>query len=371
MQDKKLKIGIIGTRGIPNHYGGFEQFAELLSVFLAKRNHQIFVYNSSNHPYKEKTYKGVNIIHKYDPEEKIGTAGQFIYDLNCILDSRKQNFDIILQLGYTSSSIWSFLFPKKSIIITNLDGLEWKRSKYSNFVKKFLQFAERLAVVKSDFLVSDSIGIQNYHTSKYKVDSKFIAYGSTVFNSPNDSLLKEYNLKPNNYNMLIARIEPENNIETILDGVVLSRTKEKFVVVGNYTRSSFSKKLVKKYEAYTNILFLGSIYNVEILNNLRYHSNLYFHGHSVGGTNPSLLEAMGCSCLIVAHDNEFNKSVLKENAFYFSNSEDVKNNLESINKSIAEEKITNNLLKIQEYYNSENINNLYLSYFYECLGQHK
>lgn len=371
MKNNKLKIGIIGTRGIPNHYGGFEQFAELLSVFLAENKHEIFVYNSSNHPYKEKTYKGVNIIHKYDPEEKIGTAGQFVYDLNCILDSRKRNFDIILQLGYTSSSVWSFLFPKKSTIITNMDGLEWKRSKYSNPVKKFLRYAEKLAVKKSDFLVSDSIGIQNYLSKKYKVASKFIAYGSTIFSNSDKDILKEYNLEAHNYNMLIARIEPENNIETIIDGVALSETKEKFVVVGDHTRSSFSKRLVKKYEANKNILFLGSIYNIEILNNLRYYSNLYFHGHSVGGTNPSLLEAMGCSCLIVAHNNEFNRSVLEDNAFYFSNPEDVKNNLESINKSTAEEKINNNILKIQEYYNSENINNLYLSYFYECLDQHK
>ena len=162
-----MKIAILGTRGIPNHYSGFEQFAEFFSVFLVEKGHDVYVYNSHDHLYQEKTFNGVNLIHQYDPEYKFGTFGQFIYDYNCIMDSRKRNFDIILQLGYTSNSIWFFLLPKKPIIITNMDGLEWKRSKYSKPVQQFLRFAERLAVKSSDFLISDSLGIQKYIDSKY------------------------------------------------------------------------------------------------------------------------------------------------------------------------------------------------------------
>ena len=110
-----MRIAIIGTRGIPNNYGGFEQFAEYLSVGLVNQGHEVFVYNSHNHSYKEDNWKGVNIVHCFDPEYLIGSAGQFIYDLNCIINSRKQDFDIILQLGYTSSSIWNRIMPKKSI----------------------------------------------------------------------------------------------------------------------------------------------------------------------------------------------------------------------------------------------------------------
>src|SRR5690349_15755847 len=120
-----MKIGIVGTRGIPNRYGGFEQFIEFVAPELVNRGHEVYVYNSSLHPYKEPTYKGVHIISKTDPENKIGTAGQFIYDLNCIRDSRKRNYDVILQLGYTSSSIWTFLYPSGSLLVTNMDGLEW------------------------------------------------------------------------------------------------------------------------------------------------------------------------------------------------------------------------------------------------------
>ena len=172
-----MRIAVLGTRGIPNRYGGFEQFAEFLSTYLVKGGHEVTVYNSGNHPYQESTFQGVQIVHCYDPENKIGSLGQFVYDFFCVKDSRKRNFDIILQLGYTSSSIWSFMFPKSSIIVTNMDGLEWKRSKYNKLVQSYLKFAERLAVKKSDFLISDSIGIQNYITKKFQRPSKYIAIG--------------------------------------------------------------------------------------------------------------------------------------------------------------------------------------------------
>src|SRR5450432_900655 len=126
-----LRIGISGTRGIPNHYGGFEQLAEYLSAGLAEKGHEVVVYNPHNHPYKEKRWKGVSIVHCYNPERITGTAGQFIYDLNCVMDARKRNFDVLLMLGYTSISVWERLFPKKSTIIFNMDGFEWKRKKYS------------------------------------------------------------------------------------------------------------------------------------------------------------------------------------------------------------------------------------------------
>jgi len=362
-----MKIGIIGTRGIPNHYGGFEQFAEHLAIFLVKKKCEVYVYNSSNHPYKENIFKGANIIHCNDPENKTGTIGQFIYDLNCILDTRKRDLDIILQLGYTSSSIWSFLFPKKPLIITNMDGLEWKRSKYTFLVRKFLKFAESLAVKHSDYLISDSEGIKKYIDDKYKEDSKFIAYGSKIVSEIDETVLEKFDVEKMKYNMLIARLEPENNVETILDGVALSDTENLFLVVGDYTNNSFGKTMKEKFKNYNKIIFLGSIYNNTELNSLRYFCNLYFHGHSVGGTNPSLLEAMGSGNLIIAHNNVFNKAVLKENAYYFYNSEDVTFYLKHKNKEFENAKIESNYTKIKEEYEINKINISYLSYFYECL----
>ena len=362
-----MRIAILGTRGIPNYHGGFEQFAEFFSAYLVDHGHEVFVYNSSTHPYKESSFKGANIIHCYDPENKIGTVGQFIYDLNCILDSRKRDFDVILQLGYTSSSVWGWMLPKKSVIVTNMDGLEWKRSKYSKQVRRFLKYAEKLAVKTSDFLIADSYGIQDYLKQAYQVDSEYIAYGATNFTSPDSKFLAEYNVEEGNYNMLIARMEPENNIETILDGVMLAERKTPFLVIGKNDVNPFGRYLTKKFEN-THIRFCGGIYNLEHLNNLRYYSNIYFHGHSVGGTNPSLLEAMSSGALIAAHENIFNKSILRGNAFYFKDESDVSEIIGNTDKTNHREFVVNNTAAIQNNYNWELINTKYLSYLLNCVS---
>jgi glycosyltransferase involved in cell wall biosynthesis len=353
-----MKIAILGTRGIPNNYGGFEQLAEYLSVSLVERGHEVYVYNSSLHSFKENNFKGVNIIHCFDAEDKIGTAGQFIYDLNCILDSRKRNFDVILQLGYTSSSIWSFLFPKQAKIITNMDGLEWKRSKYAYPVQLFLKQVENWAIHASNRLISDSLGIQSYIKNKYKKESMFIAYGAAVFNTPDVTVLEKHLLKKHNYFLVVARFEPENNIETIIKGYLKSNAKEPLILIGS-TQNKFGQYIKSTYKN-LNIQFLETIYDIEQLNNLRYFSKLYFHGHSVGGTNPSLLEAMASQALICAHKNEFNQSVLNDDALYFSDENDI---VKCINNEFTIELknkiILKNINKIETLYSWKSIVDAY------------
>lgn len=346
-----MTIAILGTRGIPNNYGGFEQFAEYLSKALVNSGHKVTVFNSHNHPYQSAEWNKVQIVHKFDPEFLLGSFGQFIYDFNSILYTRKENFDIILQLGYTSSSIWSFLFPKKSIVVTNMDGLEWKRTKYSRPVRKFLKYAEYLAATKSDFLVADSLGIKGYLTNEYGLYSEFIPYGAHAFTEPDHKALAQYNLEKYSYDMLIARMEPENNIEPILDGVVQANSGRDFLVIGR-TTTPFGKYLRKKFQKRSFIRFLESIYDLNVLNNLRHFSNLYFHGHSVGGTNPSLLEAMASNSLICAHRNPFNMSILGDDAYFFEDDQDVADILKRISRNANEKrKIDSNFLKIVTDYN--------------------
>ena len=367
-----MQIAILGTRGIPNHYGGFEQCAEYLALGFVNKGFDVIVYNSHNHPYQENEWKGVKLVHCYDPEYKWGTAGQFIYDLNCIRDLRKRNCDIILQLGYTSSSVWGSLLPrKKSIVTTNMDGLEWKRTKYSEPVKKFLLYAEKLGVKYSDYLISDSIGIQNYLTEKYNKDSTYIPYGAHLFTNPKPDVLGDYELTPYNYDMLIARLEPENSIEAILEGVNSARVGRPFLVVGKH-QTKYGEYLKEKFKNTTDIKFIGGIYDIEKLNNLRYYSNLYFHGHTVGGTNPSLLEAMASNSLICANGNPFNKYILNEDALYFSNSADVADVLKSVNKQsdIYKPFLANNSQKIQDLYSWDVIIDKYISHFIEISSRH-
>ena len=364
-----MKLAIIGTRGIPNCYGGFEQFAEYLAQFMVKAGNYVTVYNSHNHPYKQAKWNGVNIIHQRDPEYRFGTLGQFIYDLNCIRDCRKQSFDLILQLGYTSSSIWGRFLPKEATIVTNMDGMEWKRSKYNKYVQEFLKYAEKLAVKYSDFLIADSIGIQTYLIEKYGIDLEYIPYGADAVADPNPGMLEMFDLELWSYNMLVARLEPENSIEVILNAVKEENDGTRFLVIGNHN-TQYGRYLKKKFLSVPAIKFLGAIYDKNILDNLRYYSRNYFHGHTVGGTNPSLLEAMASEALICAHDNIYNRSILLENANYFNSEGDIIATLKSEDKfdPTNQRKILNNLHKIKTIYSWENINRRYEEFLESCLN---
>lgn len=349
-----MKIAIIGTRGIPNNYGGFEQFAQILSKGLVEKGCEVVVYNSHNHKYQKSEWQGVKIIHKYDPEFRIGLSGQFIYDLNCIINSRKQNFDVILQFGYTTNSVWYFLLPKKPKKICNPDGIEWKRSKYPAPVKKFLKFAERLAVKSNHKLVADSIAIQKYFEEKYHKKIYFVPYSADVFSNPDKKILENAGFSPYKYNMLIARFQSDNNLEPIIKGVLESKNDTPLVLVGNH-QNKFGEYLKQTYKS-EKIKFVGAIYDQNLLNNLRFFSKFYFHGHSAGGTNPSLLEAMACSCYIVANNNPYNRAVLEKNGSYFDSEKDVANFL-NLNKKKDDfrAEIQNNLVEIETKYSHQTI----------------
>jgi glycosyltransferase involved in cell wall biosynthesis len=367
----KLNIAILGTRGIPNYYGGFEHISEYVSAGLVKKGHSVTVYNSHNHPYTGDTWNGVRIKHCHDPEYKIGTAGQFVYDLNCILDTRKQNYDVILLMGYTSSSVWGPLYPKNSVIISNMDGLEWKRSKYSKPVQGFLKFAEKLAVKYSQYYISDSMVIKSYLQDKYNIDSRYIPYGADPYLEALHEQLTPVEAAKEDYFLLMARMEPENNIETILEGFNSSNSHRTFKVLGD-TSNRFGKYIEHRFANDERIEFKGAIFDTPKVHALQNNSYLYFHGHSVGGTNPSLLEAMASKALIAAHDNLFNKAVLHSDAFYFSDAEEVRNIVETVQRKEPESTmVNNNLHKIKSLFNWQTIVDQYENLIVESYQQFK
>lgn len=316
-----MKIAFISTRGIPNNYGGFEQFAEYISVGLAKRGHEVTVYSPHFHLYKENTYKGVRIKHIYSPETWMGSSlGSFFYDFASLRDAlKREQFDIIYEAGYTSIVPAYIYFNVKNIkhpiFTTNMDGLEYKRTKFNKWVQKFIFWEERMTVKHSHYLIADNMGIHDYYKEKYGKESKFLAYGADIYGDYDESLLAEFGLKAYDYYLLVARLEPENNIVMAVEGYLASKEKGKkpLIIVGK-TNTPHGRYLMEKYGNKEGIRFVGGIYDFEKLNSVRYYSFAYFHGHSVGGTNPSLLEAMASSCYILANDNIFNRAVLKKNA---------------------------------------------------------
>jgi glycosyltransferase involved in cell wall biosynthesis len=248
-----------------------------------------------------------------------------------------------------------------------MDGLEWKRSKYSRPVQRFLQYAEMLGVKYSDFLIADSVGIQKYLQEKYNVVSAYIAYGANLFEEPETSVLEQYGVLPMEYSLLIARLEPENSIETILKGVCAASSHH-FLVIGNHN-TRYGAYIKAKFSKHQQVKFIGSVYNLNHLNNLRYYSNLYFHGHTVGGTNPSLLEAMASNALICAQDNIFNRSILGDDAYYFASSDAIATLMyqadAQFKKAAAnQDKLWNNANKIRQNFAWPIIVDQYIAHFH-------
>ena len=333
-----MKIAFVSTRGIPNNYGGFEQFAEYISVGMAQRGHEVVVYSPKFHPYQESTYKGVRIKHIYSPETWMGSSvGSFFYDFASLRDAlKKEDFDIIYEAGYTSiipAYIWfNVKKRKRPIFTTNMDGLENKRSKFSPMVRRFLDWEEKMAVKYSHYLIADNMGIHDYYKEKYGKESKFLAYGADIHDDFKAEYLEEFGLKSEEYYILIARLEPENNIVMAIEG----------------------------------------IYDFKKLDSVRHFSKAYFHGHSVGGTNPSLLEAMAAGCFIFAHDNIFNRAVLKENAFYYPSADKVTEYLNRIDTIAEGSKIqytARNIEVIRNEYSWESLIDKHEKYFYWLLSQ--
>ncbi len=362
-----MKIVIIGSRGIPNNYGGFEQFAEFLSRSLIARGHDVWVCSPHYHYFKANRYIGVNIKHVFNPEKYIGTTGNFIYDFLCMKYAFGASADVILMLGYTTSSVWFYFFKnRKTVMVTNMDGMEWQRSKWSPVIKKLAKWFEKLAVKNCKYLISDHPVIQEYYQNEYDRSSFHIPYGANVFMHPDETILEKFSLEKRKYSMLIARLEEGHHIDEIIDGYLAAGRKEPFLVIGNYP-TKYGKKLSDKYKPYAQVRFIGFVYKMSVLNNLRYYSEYYFHGHSIGGTNPSLLEAMASGALIIAHANPFNKYILGDDGFYFNDTDEIKQILG--NKLPDEETrkmiVNNNYDKIRNNYRWDHVVNAYEKMFME------
>lgn len=374
-----MKIAFISTRGIPNNYGGFEQFAEYISVGLVRRGHEVVVYSPHFHPYREPDYKGVRIKHIYSPEKWIGSSvGSFFYDFLSLRDAlKKEKFDIIYEAGYTSivpAYIWfNVKRIKYPLFTTNMDGLEYKRTKFNRWVQKFVFWEERMAVKHSHFLIADNMGIHDYYKEKYGKESKFLAYGADIHEDYDEDILKEFGLEADGYFIVVARLEPENNLFMAIEGYLASGQygKRPLVIVGK-TNTPYGKHLVERYSDDRNIRFVGGIYDFRKLNSIRHYSYAYFHGHSVGGTNPSLLEAMASGCFILAHDNIFNRAVLGENALYYGSTDAAMEMLDGIDQAVSaykKEYTGRNLEVIRRDYSWEKLVDEHEEYFKWMLAQ--
>ncbi|MPX92118.1 DUF1972 domain-containing protein [Salinivibrio sp. VYel1] len=307
-------VSIVGTVGIPACYGGFESLAENLTLNV-KENIEYTVYCSSR-SYKEKPSTHNNTNLKYIPLKANGLQS-IPYDIWSLMSCCVNRPNVVVILG-VSGCIFLPLFRiiSKSHVVTNIDGLEWKRDKWGKWTRRYLKFSESLAVKYSDVIVTDNQAITDYVQEEYGVNSKTIAYGG-------DHAIRDIKVKKpdEKYALGLCRIEPENNVNMILEAFAQSSEKLKFV--GNWNASEFGRNLKKEYSIFENIDLIDPIYDLDELFKLRSCCSLYLHGHSAGGTNPSLVEMMHFGVPIFCFDCSFNRYSTEEKADYFSNSDDL------------------------------------------------
>lgn len=318
------KVAIIGTVGVPANYGGFETLVENIIGENASEGIEYTVFCSSK-SYKEQKaeYKGAKL--KYIGLKANG-AQSTPYDILSMTKTTNK-YDVALVLGVSGCiflPIFRLWFRNK--LIVNIDGLEHRRDKWGRFAKWFLRKSEAMAVKYADVIVADNKGIQDYVTETYHKDSALIAYGGDhverqVTDEVQDRVLKEYGIEKDDYAISVCRIEPENNCHVILEA--FSKTNKKLIYIGNWERSDYGKALKEKYSKFPNINIHNPEYDLDTLYALRSHAAMYIHGHSAGGTNPSLVEAMFFGKPILAFDCIYNRATTGHKAYYFKDSDEL------------------------------------------------
>ena len=313
------KIAVIGTVGVPAKYGGFETLVENIIGDNCSDGFEYLIYCSSKSYVRHlEEYKGARL--KYIPLKANG-AQSILYDIISVFYAINRA-DVLLILGVSGCLILPLvrILSHKKIIV-NIDGLEHRRDKWSPNIRKFLKFSEKTAVYNADIIVADNKAIQDYVSAEYGVNSTLIAYGGDHVlcdvSKIQDRILTQYQVKFEEFSFSLCRIEPENNVHIALEA--FARNGKKLLFVGNWNNSEYGKSLLEKYGSYENIKMLAPIYDLPTLNVLRSNCQFYLHGHSAGGTNPSLVEAMFFGKPILAFDCSYNRETTENKAHYFAN----------------------------------------------------
>lgn len=366
-----MKISFIGSRGVPAKYGGFETFVDEVSTGLKAKGYEVIVVGDAEQKEKMESideYNGVRLL--YSKYIKAKNLNLFYFESMMIA---MKHSDLIYCCG-TGAGYFAFLprwFGK--IFITNPDGIEWQRDKWSWPIKLFLKSLFYSAAKNSKYIVYDSKGIEKLFKEKYNrvKNGMVIEYGAYLnkyIDIDSQSVcetLNGYNLTPGKYHLVVSRLEPENNVEMIVRGFSLTRKKYPLIIVGNQLNTPYVKKL-KMYES-ESIRFIGGIYDKDALEIVRANAFSYLHGHSVGGTNPSLLEAMASKNYCVCHDNMFNREVVLDNGSYFSAEQDVSDILDFLedldNSAKYHAGREGAFNRVKDYYSWEKIIDRYDNYF--------
>ena len=314
---RSLSIAMIGTRGVPATYGGFETAVEEVGKRLVERGHHVTVYSRGAQD-RQREYLGMKLVHlPAVPRKQLETLSHT--GLSAVHAVARRKPDVAFVFNAANSPFLPLLRARGIPTALHMDGLEWRRSKWGARGKAYYRWAEQFGVRNADALIADAPGIADYYQQQFGVPTELIRYGAPILESAPENNVRDLGLEPGRYHLVVARFEPENHVREIVEGYRASDAQMPLVVVGSAPYAAAYTQAVHAAAAGdSRIRLLGAVYDQELLDALYLHAYTYVHGHSVGGTNPSLLRAMGAGTAVIAYDVGFNREVLNGRGWFFS-----------------------------------------------------
>ena len=311
-----MRIAIAGCRGIPALYSGFETAATEIGARLADRGHHVTVYCRRGYGTEsEQTYRGVHKV--YMPQLNLQVAETLSHTLVCLLHAFVHPPDVLLVMNPANGPLLVLPRLRGTPVAINVDGLEWQRTKWSRLGRRYLYFASWCCTRIASRVIADSRALQDFYRSTWRADSHYASYGASIEQSRDADSVRSYGVEPDEYFLVVARLEPENNTELIVRAFEGVETGKKLVIVGGTNYRSHYVERLKETTHDNRVIFPGPIYDQERLTALMCHSYAYVHGHMVGGTNPVLLRAMGCGARVLVLDTAFNIEVVGDAGLTF------------------------------------------------------
>lgn len=317
-----MKIALVGTRGVPAMYGGFETCVEEVGQRLAAMGHEVIVYcRTAKRDQPGPThYLGMKLVHHSAPARK--SLETLVHSGRAVGHILGHRVDAAILFNAANSPWLPVLKAARIPVATHVDGLEWQRARWGKLGRKYYRAAESLAVRLSDALIADAEGIQDYYTDEFGIATTLLAYGAPILEDGGSSRIAGLGLDAKAYHLVVARFLPENHVHLIVEGYTNSRARLPLVVVGSHPYAEeYTAKLHAMGDERVN--FIGGVWDQDLLDELYANALVYWHGHSVGGTNPSLLRAMGAGAATNAFDVSFNREVLGGAGEYFATAADI------------------------------------------------
>lgn len=317
-----MKIALVGTRGVPARYGGFETCVEEVGQRLVAMGHEVVVYCRT--PKKDQpgpsSYLGMELVHHSAPARK--SMETLVHTGKAVGHILQHRVDATIVFNAANSPWLPVLKAARIPVATHVDGLEWQRARWGKAGRKYYRAAESLAVRLSDALIADAEGIQDYYTEEFNIETTLLAYGAPILEHGGSTRIATLGLQPKAYHLVVARFLPENHVHLIVEGYTRSKARLPLIVVGSHPYAQeYTATLHGMGDA--RVDFIGGVWDQALLDELYANALVYWHGHSVGGTNPSLLRAMGAGAATNAFDVSFNREVLGSAGEYFATASDI------------------------------------------------